>query len=138
MCYCVVQQLGIDSFAGEGGSVEEHNTYQAMMQVCTSSCCPLTVDSVTLRTELQRHPHAQRLTLSSLCTQVLQASAVDVIASEHTDWPCFSCSSSTVVTPQQVTKRLMLLMFQTTAFTEQSCFSLVAKAWLQQGQHGKS
>ncbi|KAL0044905.1 hypothetical protein WJX82_001780 [Trebouxia sp. C0006] len=28
----VRKQLGIDSFAGEGGSVEEHNTYQAMMQ----------------------------------------------------------------------------------------------------------
>ncbi|DBA70095.1 TPA: hypothetical protein ACH3X2_012257 [Trebouxia sp. C0005] len=28
----VRKQLGIDSFAGEGGSVDEHNTYQAMMQ----------------------------------------------------------------------------------------------------------
>lgn len=58
---CVVQQLGIDSFAGEGGSVEEHNTYQAMMQVCTSSSCPFlpfTVDIVIVCTELQRHPHA--------------------------------------------------------------------------------
>ncbi len=32
-CCCRVQQLGIGSFGGEDGSSEEHNTYQALMQV---------------------------------------------------------------------------------------------------------
>ena len=97
----VVQQLGIDSFSGEGGSVEEHNTYQAMMQVCTASSCPFlpcAVDMATVCAGLQRHSHAQQFTLTSICTEVLQASVVDEKASEYTIWQCLSCHSSTVVT----------------------------------------
>jgi len=71
----VVQQLGIDSFSGEGGSVEEHNTYQAMMQVCTSSSCP---SQMTLQPCAQSYNtiHMQQLTLSSLCTQEFSCSQV--------------------------------------------------------------
>jgi len=59
----VVQQLGIDSFSGEGGSVEEHNTYQAMMQVCTSTFCPL---QMILQSCAQGYKaiHMHQLTLS--------------------------------------------------------------------------